>query len=333
MALQGRWALGVRPAGEVHLDRLRPRPPVRHLHHADGSAAAAGGAAGAGQRAGRARPGDVPGPPLPAGVPRCVDAAVVCRRAHLANPPLRQRHQPAAAPTRRARARGGEPGPAERRPRRPRTRGGCLLGRHRGHGRTAAGAGGVGRGARGGHRGHPHPVGHADPRSRQGGGPAPPRGRGQARTGTRARHPDLGRRPQAAHAEAGRPPRRRLAAEPGLRRGRRGDRPGQRRHRRERPGCGPRSGCREAAAQHRPWRRQPGLPHRAGAGARRLRFHPRQRRPARHRALRAGGGPGGSRARRGRASRGRAAAHRRVSRAGEGHRAGDGPEPATAPRR
>ena len=83
----------------------------------------------------RPGPRDVPGPPLPAGVPRHLDPHGVCRGPHLAHPPLGERREPAAPPASRCwpgrwRAwtllSGGRGG--------TRARGGRLLGRDRGYG-------------------------------------------------------------------------------------------------------------------------------------------------------------------------------------------------------
>ena len=189
--------------------------------------------AGAAQRAGRARPRDVPGPPLPAGVPRHVDAAVVCRGPHRANPPVRQRRQPAAAAAGRAGPRGGEPRPAQRRPGRARARGRGVLGRDRGDGRRRAWR----RGSRS--RRSRRPSRSSAPC----GTPRPVAGSGStgkhhrvvgAKRGPAPAHdiPHLGRRAEAADAAAGRPDGRRLAAQPEPPRRPEGIAGRQRRHRR-----------------------------------------------------------------------------------------------------
>ena len=76
-------------------------PAVRHLPGAGGRAARAAGRAGAARRPARARPRRHPGPPVPAPLPRHVDAAVVPRRAHGADPAVPGRRQPARCARRR----------------------------------------------------------------------------------------------------------------------------------------------------------------------------------------------------------------------------------------
>ena len=239
---------------EVSGERLRPRPAVRHVHHPDGPAAAAGRPPGAAQRAARARPRHVPGPPLPACVPRHVDADVVCRGPHRADPPVRQRGQPPAAAAGRPGPRGGEPGPAQRRAPRARARGRSVLGRDRGDGRAASGGGGIGRGGGGGHRGHPGPVGHRDPRWVSGSPGSTTGWRAPSGAGAGARHPHLGGRAEAADAAAGREDGRRLAAQPEPPRRPAGDRGRQRRDRRVGGGSRARPPRDPAAAQPRPRR-------------------------------------------------------------------------------
>ncbi|MDQ0894126.1 hypothetical protein QFZ26_001681 [Agromyces ramosus] len=193
-------------------DVLRPRAAVRHLHHAEERPAAGGRAPGRTLRGIRLRPRDVPGPPVPAGVPRHADAAHVGRGAHRAHPPLGERREPAAAAAGRARTCGREPRPALGRPVRARTRSRRLLGRDRRDGRAAPHSGPGGRRALRGHRHHSR---HLEP-----GGAGAVRGRrrvlpGQrreARAGAGAQHPHLAGGLQASHASAHGPQGRRVAA-------------------------------------------------------------------------------------------------------------------------
>ena len=163
------------------------------------------------------RLGQRAGPPLPAGVPRHLDAADATSPPapsgsrvfpNVANLPLR----PPAVLARSV----ASPRHPQRRPRRARARRRRVLGRDRGDRRPAPYAARGGRRARGGHRRDPRAVdarAHAAARRR-----ALPAARRQARTvpGAPGRH--LARRLQAADARAHRPARRRLAAEPRVRR-------------------------------------------------------------------------------------------------------------------
>ncbi len=294
-------------------DALRPRAAVRHLHHPDERPAAGGRAPRRTGRGIRLRPRHVPGPPLPAALPRHVDAAHVGRGPHRARPPRGQRRQPAAAPARRPRACRRQPRPAQRRSLRARARRRRLLGRHRRHGRPPPHARPGRRRALGGDRCHPRGLGPGRARPVRGRRRVLPRQRREARPRPRAQHPHLDRRAQAPDAAADRAEGRRLAAVAGLpeaRRPRRGQ-PHDRRvraRRRTRPARdpSPREHRRPVLGRRGRVPRRPGGPvGRAAAAARARRrhrhVHPRERRPRDDAALRGRGRAGAARGGRARA--------------------------------
>ena len=260
----------------------------------------------------------LPGSPLPGALPGRLDAALGRRCAHEPRPRRAQRAEPAAAAAGRRGAGRGEPRHPQRRARRAGPRRRRVLGRDRGHGRSAPDARRERRRAGGGDRRDPRAVGRrAARRSPRRGHLLPARGRG-ARPCAGARHRHLDRRLQAAHAGADRPQGRRLAAQPVVPAAGRPGR-GQRGHRRGRGRRGPRS-PRDPPAPERQRHvlgEPPGLARRPARamgrradGARALRrrgdVHPRRRRPRGDRDLR-----GRGRARRARAGGRRARARRR----------------------
>ena len=201
----------------------------------------------------RARPRDVPGSPVPARVPRHLDAADVGRRADRDAAGRGERAQPAAAPAGRARALRGQPRPAVRRALRARARRRRVLGRDRGDGRPAPHAGRGGRRAQRGDRRHPRHLGH-----RPSAAACASRGEHYAVKGAK-RGPEpahdieiwLGAL-QAADAAADRPQGRRLAAVAGLPAARGPRARPTRRSTRRRVAAGPRPARDPAAAEHRP---------------------------------------------------------------------------------
>ena len=99
--------------------RLPSSARIRHLHDPEQFTGQRPGRSRGAVRAARIRPGHLPGPPVPAAVPGHLDAAVLGGRPHRADPGVRQRAEPAAAPACRARPGRGEPRPALGRPLRP----------------------------------------------------------------------------------------------------------------------------------------------------------------------------------------------------------------------
>ena len=125
------------PAPARHEPRLRPGAAVRHVRHPDQPPPPAGRRAGCRRRPRGPGPGHLPGPPLPAEVPRHLHPAGLRRRPHRANPPVGERHQPPASPTGRARPGHRDPGPPQRRPHGAGARCRRVLGRCRRHGRSS----------------------------------------------------------------------------------------------------------------------------------------------------------------------------------------------------
>ena len=192
----------------------RTPPRVRHVHHA-AQQPRHGRRTGPrpprpAQRGGRTRPRHVPGPPVPAALPRDVDAAQLGRRpdrAHSAGP---QRHQCADATAGRPRESRRESRPPLARPARARPRCRLLLGCDGVDGHRSPLTGRVGRRARGDHRHHPRYLVSSPADSIADQGNPPPRQRRGPRTSARPQHPDLGGRGQAPHARPHRPALRRL---------------------------------------------------------------------------------------------------------------------------
>ena len=110
-------------------DGLRARARVRRLRHSEGRRPGRRGPARGRGRGGRARSGQLPGPPVSAEAARRLDAAVRRRWPDEPHPPGPQRAQPAAPRAGGRRAGGGRARPAERRARRARPRRRRVLGR------------------------------------------------------------------------------------------------------------------------------------------------------------------------------------------------------------
>ena len=256
------------------------------------------------QRGRRLRPGHLPGPPLPATLPRHVDPAHVGRRAHRAHPRSRRTSPTcrcARPPCSRARPRastccrtvdsnsGSAPAASGTRSR-----------------RWAAGKltpGQARRRALRGDRHHPRHLGSGRAVALRGRRHVLPRERREARAGAGAQHPDPDRRLQAAHAAAHRSQGRRLGAlarlhEAGrVRREERHHRRGRHRRRPRSPRDPPHREHRRAILDGFGGRRIPRRARRAVGGAtaalrrRRRRRHvrARERRPRNHPALRRAG--------------------------------------------
>ena len=170
-------------ASDLH--GLRTRAALRDVYHAGCAATSSRRRAGGGRGPGRPRPGDVPGPPVSAGLPGHVDPPHVRGGAHLASPAQPQRAEPPTAAARHAGPRRRVGRPALRRSLRAGDRGRAGVGRDRGDGRAAAHPRRVRRGARGGdHAQSASPIGASFVAS---GSPASPCSRRQKATASRRR--------------------------------------------------------------------------------------------------------------------------------------------------
>ena len=195
---------------------LRTRPALRGVPDAGERPATAERAADPSGRSGRPRSRHLPGPPVPTGLPRHLDADVVPRRPDRADHPRSERAEPPTPTTGRDGSQRGQPRPADRRPHRARPWQRRFLGRDRGSRRPSALAGSGGGRHRGGDLDHPGRVGGRRARRRARRRRALSRRGRETRTRTGPRHRRLDRGVQAAHAPPHGTFRRRLATVPRL---------------------------------------------------------------------------------------------------------------------